>query len=226
MNDILKCDSIVPVTFAPGSGGHFLCKFIMSAKFKSTNLISIDPIFGHAHNKLKDAGMLDIILNRLFTDPMLMINKLKNELDNRSDISSTLPPPYYQPCHISDINLLKQYFVKVIKISYLEKDITDIAKIKIIKNNKFSTDFENLAVSIYNESLLLNIHRLNFISTDTDDNILTISWDILLYNDPNILVEKLSKFTGYPVEDFSIPDLLFWRKLTEDVLNLVNINTV
>ena len=188
--------------------------------------MKIHPVYGHAHQDLKSAGMLDVDINWLSDNPILMIDKLKYELDNRSDKSSTLPPPYYQPCHISDINLLALHFQKVIKISYLERDILDISRIKTIKNNGYNTDFLKSMTSADNLSVLSKIHQKHFASTETTDNILNISWDMLLNDDPNILVKTLSKFTGYPEEDFNIPELQFWRKLTKDVLNQININTV
>lgn len=217
MNDISRCSSIIPVTFVPGAGGHFLSKFIMLAKFKSTSPICIDPIFGHAHAGYKAEGMLYVVLERLMHDPNIIINRLKTELINRGEESSTLPPPYYQPCHVYRVDFLGQHFEKVIRITYSNKDISDIVKIKIFKNNESEVTRAGLtsALHIYQKYFLDN-------KVDTAD-LLNISWDNLLYDNPRILIEKLSKFTGYPEEDFNISQLVRWREITKRVLSPINI---
>ena len=191
------------------------------AKFKRFDSMIIDPKLGHAHHNLTSFGMLAVDLEWLTTNPMIIINKLKNELN----VSGIKYPPYYQPCHVYDIPLLNQHFEKVIKISYSAKHIFDIAKIKIIKNTGYNTDFKKLIASATSSTISLKMHQKYFLDNGIENN-LTIDWGMLLHDNPEILVEKLSNFTGYPKEDFNISELLNWRKITENVLNLVNINTI
>ena len=46
--DILPTEDIIPVTFIGGTGGNFLCHFIVSAKRNIKNIIELSE-HGNAH---------------------------------------------------------------------------------------------------------------------------------------------------------------------------------
>ena len=51
------------------------------------------------------------------------------------------------------------------------------------------------------------------------ENLLNISWQELMHNDPITLINKLSQFTNLSVDRFPLDKLLTWRELTMGGVN-------
>jgi hypothetical protein len=48
---------------------------------------------------------------------------------------------------------------------------------------------------------------------------LNISWNDMLYNDPEILISKLHQYTQIPKENFNREKFVEWRQLTHKIVN-------
>lgn len=200
-----KTSEIIPITFIHGTGGNFLCSFIVAAKNNNQSTFVLSR-YGNMHeNALKDIPTQPHAIEHLDTSKIhdiFSINTVK------------LNTPYYTASHIVDLQLIQNYFNKSIRIIY--KD-TDIDEINHAYMGKFWLDQKNYKKDI---SMLyrINANTLNKYQSKFNkqsiDNVLFISWENLYHNDPNFLIENISKFTGINESNFNINNLHLWREKT------------
>lgn len=204
---MLPTEDIIPITYMGGTGGQFLCHFIISAKTKTCDS-SIFSTSGNAH-----FGLKDIIAPALgMKDPD--IEKIKIITDSSNIIENSIKP-YYTISHASDIELLLSYFKKVIRIIYDNNDIPELLKTyygKYLQDDLSTTmDFESFARN-YNYTLIYWSQKFKHIDSA---NILCISWKELVRGDTTDLINRISTFTEIDNNNFSIPMLQEWRDKTE-----------
>jgi hypothetical protein len=200
-----KHTDIVPITFIHGTGGNFLCSFIIAAKNNNQT-----PFVLSYHGNMHENSLKDIP-----TEPTSIENLDQLKIDSiingkiMVDIS-----PYYTSSHISDLELLQNYFERSIRITYDNNDILEISNAYI---GKFWLDQKSYKKDI-NVLHKISINTLTKYQSkfyeQLIDNVLFISWDTLLHGDSLVLIEKLSNFTQIPMENFNIDNLNHWRERT------------
>lgn len=200
-----KSSEIIPITFIHGTGGNFLCSFIIAAK-NNNQLPFVLSYHGNMHeNSLKDIPTEPTSIENL--DQLKIDSIIKGKI--MVDIS-----PYYTSSHVSDLQLLQNYFERSIRITYENADILEISSAYI---GKFWLDQKSYKKDI-NVLHKMSINTLNKYQPkfyeQLIDNVLFISWGTLLYGESSVLVEKLSNFTQIPIENFNIDNLYHWRERT------------
>lgn len=61
--------------------------------------------------------------------------------------------------------------------------------------------------------------RLYNSCVDLEPRMLNVSWNDMLYNDPEVLICKLHQFTQLPKENFNREKFAEWRMLTHKTVN-------
>ena len=210
--------NIVPIVYISGTGGHFLSSFIRSARLNN------DPYstgcylstYGNAHNARLDMGNV----GGFSVPPEVQIEKL---------LKFNLPdPPYYPPVHLHDIDPIMQEFEKSIKITYTGYDVYEISIIYFMKwgieagNYKVNNIYDILWPTRMTMSWMMKNLKGYRSSDNYGDRLLDVSWKELFEKDPDILVEKLSKFTGIPSDQFPRQSLENWRILTKKGRDIID----
>lgn len=215
-------EDIIPVTFVGGSGGRFLASFLAMANHGIMDKMSLSK-HGNAHTAfhtpLPESGIDD--------NSMVYIESLF-----KFEINPFFRKPYFVSCHIADLNLLSKHFQKTIRIVYDEDDVSDIVLVFLgklgIDDLNYSTQQLKDNYTKLTPRYKVIQRRFHFKSTpQLYDNVLFVSWKDLCYSEPDMLIEKLSNFTHVPQNQFSIDNLLNWRRATMDCLTNITslINT-
>lgn len=208
-------EDVVPIIYMNGTGGNFLCHFIVSAKRNIKDIISLSK-HGNAHiHGLKDIPHPTWGIRIPDIDK---INHINESLKNIQDIQK----PYYTSAHISDIDLVNSYFKRHIKITYEMNDINEVVPASL---GKFHIDTENKNeedLYKYLADIKWITMRYNKFFKNTDkENVLCVSWKELYHSDPAIIIDKLNLFTDIPKENFSIEQLLIWRDTTKKCIETI-----
>lgn len=202
---------IIPITYAGGTGGNFLCHFIVAAKYAGVKKYKL-PLsnLGNAHSSPgKDVSGAPY--------PMHISDDLKIK-----HLLSVVPEPdkvkpYYTIAHIEDIQVLVDNFSKAIRIIFDESDFDELTNVFL---GKYITDCLNIEpkhLHLHAPSMRFFYikHSKSFKYEENRDSILFITWKELYHTDPLILITKLSEFTGIPTENFSLSDIADWRNTTK-----------
>ena len=213
-------EDIIPITYMSGTGGNFLCHFILSAKKNNKNNITFSK-YGNAHHGLKDGQPPGTIID---SD----VDKIKHILDVcRNKINfykNKVDKPFYVISHIRDIKLLSTYFSRFIRITYELDDVDELAKVFLAKA---IIDVVKSEVKIKTHMVpqiknLLKEQAEYFTFNDGYDSSLFVSWKNIYKDDPSILIDKLHKFTEIPKENFSVDLLNQWRTPTKFGIDSIN----
>jgi len=217
-------NDIIPITYFPGTGGNFLCHFLISAKLKNKELIKLGDT-GNAHfNGLKDIRWSKERLNQ--TDDFI-INFLPNPINK----NAYAIPPYFCPVHLFDAKLINESFKRSIRITYDLDDVEDIGIIffkkfyePIINTRSSELDrlvYDNSGISTLEEIILDTKRNASCFTREMNmTNILFISWKEYFRGNIEDLITKLSSFTEINSFDFSRESLILWRGKTQHCLNL------
>jgi hypothetical protein len=219
-------EDIVPITYMSGTGGNFLCHFIVSAKRNIKTVIKLSE-HGNAHKgNLKDISgpPYGPSWNDQNKINFLMI-ELEQKLNHPTNFFTQ--KPFYTCSHIVDINLISIYFNKFIRITY---DIDDSMEVAIVFYGKWHIDQRNQWMSEGNEGKLnefkpsklnlshtLSIKRFQskFTKLENMPNVLFISWKELFKGNIEELITKISTFTDINPDNFSRESLIHWRTKTQ-----------
>ena len=200
----MKSDEIIPITYIGGTGGNFLCHFIVSAKRNNKDIIKLSE-HGNAH--LFSAKDIIGPVQGLLTPDLDKIKYIFSQLP-----LSGLEKPYYTAAHLANISTINSYFVRSIRITY---DIDDILNIAKVFYGKFIIDGERHKKSIKNISAE-HYHWLEeFSFKENMTNVLFISWKELLYGNVIDLISKISIFTNIDKDRFLAESLTHWRNKTQ-----------
>ena len=204
---IIKRSDIVPLLFMGGTGGHFLSAFLYHA-IEGDNYWQFGK-YGNAHHSRKENPGF----SKGVSYPAI------------NHITSLLKLPVfgkirYIRSHCSDPSLALLHFDKVIKTYYETKDVPEISLVFLAK---WGLDEGNLNIDelknrhISQRSTYFEFPELgNYYESE---NLLNISWQELMHNDPITLINKLSQFTNLSVDRFPLDKLLTWRELTMGGVN-------
>jgi hypothetical protein len=211
-------EDIIPITYMSGTGGNFLCHFILSAKNNNKNNITFSK-YGNAHHGLKDGQVPGNVHD---SD----IDKIKNILDvckNKINFyKNKVDKPFYVISHIRDIKLLSMYFKRFIRITYELDDVDELAKVFLAKAIVEPSDSVTKTFMIPQLVNILNEQSEYFKHVDGYEYSIFVSWKNLYHDDPSILVEKLHNFTNIPKENFSVNLVSQWRIATNHGINYIN----
>lgn len=214
--EMITNDDIIPVTFKSGSGGNFLCHFLISAKINNKELVKIGTT-GNVHlfgfnDVTKKAG-----LQWVGKDDQFIINTFAGSMKPGA------VAPYFLPVHLYNLNLISESFKKSIRIVYDLDDAKDIATVFFNKfyntpearNVKSSLGLKTLEEEIYNTATCQPMFKYEPNIT----NVLFVSWKEFFRGDAESLITKLSVFTDIDASNFSRESLSLWRSATEQALN-------
>jgi hypothetical protein len=202
--DTLPTEDIIPVTFVGGTGGNFLCHFIVSAKRNIKDIIKLSE-HGNAHSFcFKD---IPCPVQGLLTPDL---HKIKY-IFSQSPYSCSIKP-HYTSAHLTDINTINSYFSRSIRITYEVDDIPDIATVFygkfIVDEGKTKRSIEYISAECYQR-----INKFSFKENMT--NVLFVSWKELFKGNIEEFISKLSIFTGIDKDNFSQDTLIHWRNKTQ-----------
>lgn len=206
---IIKRSDIVPILFTGGTGGHFLSAFLYHAR-EGDNYWQFSNYGNthHSHSQKENSGF-----NKGVSYPAI------------NHIPPLLKLPVfdkimYIPSHCPDPSLALLHFDKVIKTYYETKDVYEI---NLVFLAKWGLDDRNLNIDglknihIWHRSKYFKFPELmNYYESE---NLLNISWQEMMHNDPITLINKLSQFTNLSVDRFPLDKLLTWRELTMGGVN-------
>jgi hypothetical protein len=195
----------------PGTGGTFLTNFINAAKLNLSKKFKFSENYGHSH-QTKLWQRIWIGDHFVEEDSLSLIHQILNLEKQTDNLTNT---PYFSAAHISDKQLVQQYFQKNIRIVYEHSDLVEIALSYI---GKYEIEIANIEITEFTYNRILkrvSKFLVDFIKVE-ENNIDTcyISWKELTKQDPNELIEKLHSFTSIPKENFFIENLLEWRSKT------------
>lgn len=201
-------DDIIPITYCGGTGGNFLCHFIVSAKYNIKEYLPLSK-HGNVHDGMKDIYGPKLGLKSSDIEKINFLLDKKNLVD-------TATKPYYAIAHLVDTKIIEQHFTRYIRITYDEDDIDEISKIFFMKcyvDNNIAES--NSAQKKY--KMILSLWKNNFIQ-EKNSNALYISWKELYKESSSKVISKLSNFTNIQKEKFSETMLEQWRiKTTESI---------
>ncbi len=205
---IIKRSDIVPVLFMGGTGGHFLSAFLYHAR-EGDNYWQFSKC-GNAHHSQKN--------NSSFSGGV--------SYPAINHINALLKLPVfgkimYIRSHCHDPSLALLHFDKVIKTYYETKDVDEL---NLVFLAKWGLDEGNLNIDELKNRLIspamTAVHHSKYFEFPElgnyyeSENLLNISWQELMHNDPITLINKLSQFTNLSVDRFPLDKLLTWRELT------------
>jgi hypothetical protein len=206
---------IIPISYMSGTGGNFLCHFIVSAKYNDFNKYMLKlSKYGNAHGNGADIPIA----------PYAPYDSDEKKIDYllSYDVETYKIKPYYSLGHIVDLSLITKNFKRSIRITYDTDDIELLTKTFI---GKYVSDSKNLArnklsIFIPSTKFQLTKNSTNFVY-EKNDNVLCISWKNIYHDDPSILIDMLHGFTNIPLANFSVDQLLQWREVTRLGANTV-----
>jgi len=211
--DTLPTEDIIPITFVGGTGGNFLCHFIVSAKSNIQDNIQLSR-YGNAHdNGLKDC----------FSPPygLRFADGYKIDFILSAEPHEGSKKPYYTASHIVKMDLINNNFKRSIRIVY-DLDDDDINEISIVFFAKYFIDSYNPSnpISMKPQNLSkvkkgITLWQPYFSKLENMPNILFISWKELYKGNIEELITKLSIFTEIDPNNFSRESLMHWRNKTQ-----------
>lgn len=205
--DTLPTEDIIPITFMGGTGGNFLCHFIVSAKRNIQDIIELSE-HGNAHeNCLKEAPGPSFGVNQ---PDIKKINFILTQ-----PLYSEIEKPYYTSAHITDINLVTTNFKRSIRITY---ELNDTEEISAVYYGKFYIDtinsnFKTQQIEYINISSIR--WQTKFTKLENIPNVLFVSWKELFRGNIEELITKISIFTEIDANNFSRESLMHWRNKTQ-----------
>jgi hypothetical protein len=224
--------NVVPIVYNAGTGGNFLAYILDSA------LIGRDfsePIsftkYGSAHE-----------LQRYFIPWVNMVDTAEAHINECLNYSNNLGyleleedrlnkshEWIFLAYHSINSKELMEFAKKGILITYEKDDIDDILTVILgkasidghhnpINKERYhisKDDLQSLKL-LYNRhySLLTDYYSSFQPINDLGNKMLNISWKEIMYSDVNELIEKLSKFTGFEINNFNSKVIQEWRRLT------------
>ena len=209
-------DDIIPIAFMGGSGGNFLCHFIISAKRKDKTLPILSE-HGNVHNDHNYKDLNGPALGPKDPDSEKLKFLLSQEISDK-----VKPPPYYTVVHFTETKLLATNFKKAIKIIF-DKDDIDTISINFITKYQVDTLGEPYdpirlrSMRMFTRMSIAKWH--NYFLKEDYPNILFISWKELFLGNINDLINKISEYTGIESEYFLKDSLIMWRIKTQQGLD-------
>lgn len=198
-------EDIIPITYMGGTGGNFLCHFIVSAKRNIHDIIELST-HGNSHdNSLKDI----LVLGRGIPSP---------DDEKLSYVFSQQPinfeKPWYTALHILSIDTINDNFKRSIRITY---DLDDINDVTLAFYGKWYVDGGKLIRKYCLTSIKYTFvyYSSKFVKIKNMPNVLFISWKELFKGNIDDLITKLSIFTDIDAENFSKESLIHWRNKTQ-----------
>lgn len=208
---------IIPITYLGGTGGNFLCHFIVSAKRNIKDIVILSK-HGNAHEfGFQDLEPFSFLRGQDFSDQPQIDWLLSRTPD------ASISKPYYTCAHIYDMNLINDNFEKSIRITY---DLDDVSDITTVFYKKWAMDSFRPSYAFrwcranpnyIHEKILFNQENFPKFSNmeKTMQNVLFVSWKELFKENTDDLIKKISTFTNINFDNFSKESLNYWRTKTQ-----------
>jgi hypothetical protein len=209
-------EDIIPIAYMSGTGGHFLCHLLVSAKKNIKKPINFSE-YGNAHAGLKDIHGPKLGPNEA---DMEKINYILSRTNTTIGIK-----PYFTAIHINDTELLGMYFSRFIRITYELDDVDELAKVFLGKHgiDCFNIKPTPTQLKFYlNKDKTVILKGANYFShTKKYPSALFVTWKELYHGDSSFLIHKLHRFTEIPIENFDLDSLLSWRDATKNGIDMI-----
>lgn len=201
---------VIPITFMGGTGGAMLATWLIKAKHLDySNLILSEH--GHAHLNRQDFENCPLGVSDSDAE------KLKHIINSTNNIGKI--PPYFLSIHLKDLTLAKQYFNKIIRITYTNNDILDLSYIFVMKNIiDINLEDKELLPKVIKRKIFLEKNTSHFNKLSSDDNILYISWEEIYNGNVTELINRLADFTDISKINFNENLINNWRHVTKSSL--------
>ena len=190
-----------------GTGGNFLCSFIIAAKTNNQSSFQLSE-HGNMHsNAIKD------IATPAHSIEYIDQHKINSIIE--APINSNITP-YYTSSHIVDLQLVHTYFLKSIRITYTTENVPEIGYTYV---GKFFSDEKHYIknMPVLYKMTINNLYKYQpQFTPQTVPNVLYISWDELYKDDISSLLVKISKFTSIDIDKFNISNIKHWRERTNN----------
>lgn len=198
---VTKTPNIIPIEYLAGSGGTFLSKFLTYAKLNRKELMEFS-FNGNAHLVPYDDITADHILHSYSKQQLLNLRATGNSY-----------APYFLPVHyhsnLSIDDTVLGLFDRVIRITYDKSNIDDLVYTFI---GKYHIDERNTNIpTLRAKRVILSNTAKFFLDRFNTNNNLDISWNDMLYNDIDGLLNKLSDYTNIDKYQFCVENLYNWR---------------
>jgi hypothetical protein len=209
----MKNNSIIPISFVPGSGGRFL-NYILNSTKETTSLDAYEIDMEHMYNLVVAFGNMKLQSQSMLVSEQDQLNDLINyAIDCNSDDIE------YCSCHVLDTSILLNNFEKAIQISYEESDIPDIS-LSFVADD-ISDDITTVVGATANN----NMNYISNFKTNIDNiSLLRVTWKELYKDNVNNLITKLSNFLNVSIDKFKVNEILEWRKQTYN--NIEHVKTL
>jgi len=216
--------NVVPINYMGGTGGQFLSSLIYAAAHKKDNTFVFSEN-GNSHDSKKYLGSPPLGIGKDLTG--------KTNLNFLREFAKTIPEDtiVYPHGHYANPDVLMEYFHKQIKTCFEVNQLSEIIGVFMLKHPEQSLKFKNVKGKELHD--LYNIDKIvkwryvvgNYFTRlcrpcpDLEPRMLNVSWNELVYLDPEILISKISDFTKIPSEDFSRDAIANWRELTQQTID-------
>jgi hypothetical protein len=200
-------NDIIPITFAGGTGGAMLTQLLIKAKKLDFSDITLSKN-GNAHSNLEDIEPCTLGI------PNSDIDKITHIM-NANVLGKVAP--YFVSLHLKDLNMFSKYFNKIIRITYEDDDVEDLAYIFVMKNNVDIGEITDLDyLTKFNQrKLFLKMYQPYFKHLESNDNILYVRWKEIYNGNESELINTLADFTSIPKINFNENLINNWRHVTK-----------
>jgi len=198
----LPNEDIVPITYMGGTGGQFLCHFIVSAKRNIKDVLVNLSEYGNAHRN----NLSDISSSGKFGILSSDVDKINYMLLKKPNFDAA--PPYYTAAHLVNMDLVNTNFKKSIRIIYDSDDIGQLVTVFFGKCEG-KRSFDKYLLKLFTS------HLDQFSNKEDMPNVLFISWKELFNGNIDTLIQNISTFTNINSDNFSKESINYWRTKTQ-----------
>ncbi len=232
----LNKDTVIPIRFFGGTGGHFVTCWLTQAKLGRTNDIQLSN-YGNSHDGYREFLLVERSLYGFgtYSGGLRSIEGHRFTHFFKNYIPKILPdPPYFVASEAEDLSALIDLYPKTVAITYEQEDASILSKILIakwgIEENKLARyDYGNLWAIKQNayakirvKTHYFEIHHKLFDPTTIDPRALNLPWRDLFSAPALDIVDKLSSYTDIPKDNFQIKDLMRWRAATQKGIDQID----
>lgn len=205
-------EDIIPIAFMGGTGGNFLCHFIVSAKRKDKTSLDFS-LHGNAHKGYKEIRSPALGVHEPDSDKLHFL--LSQEMSNKVE------SPYYTVVHFTETKTIANNFKKSIRITFDKDDIETLAYVFLGKHHIDTLD--TIPTLTKNNIWVLTKNDFNkwqhYFEKEDYPNVLFISWKELFLGDADMLLNKISEYTDIDSIYFLKDSLLEWRTATHQCID-------
>lgn len=200
-------NNIIPIRYINGTGGNFIAKFLQYA-FDNKPIPNFFSYHGNAHAIPSNIIHLENLNTEANKQKILEISK---KLYNETIIFAAVH---------SYKEFEENFFLKYINITYRLSSAINLSK---VHHYKFVVDenvSKELIESVFERNIIsYYLKRNKFHQHIYKKNICNLDWESEILGNPELLINKLSKFTNIDRNNFDLETLTIWQNKTKLLFN-------